>query len=115
VKKKDIIVIVVLCVIIGIGYVIFQMLQGEKDLIAVHYQDQVIQTIDISVNETYEFDGSYGKFYLEVKDGKYHATHVDCPNHDCEKVGWVEKGSTTPITCVPNEIYVVQIGMEEAY
>ena len=43
-----------------------------------------------------------------MKDGQYHAVNVDCPNHDCEKVGWVKKGSSKQIVCVPNDIYVIQ-------
>jgi hypothetical protein len=44
----------------------------------------------------------------EVLDGKYHAVNVECPNHDCEKVGWVTIGSSKQIVCVPNEIYIMQ-------
>lgn len=112
-KKKDIIVIVVLCVILAIGYLFFQMTQGEKEVIEIYYQNKVVETVDINIDKTYTLQGSYGSFSLEVKDGKYHATHVECPNHDCEKVGWVSKGSSKQIVCVPNEIYVIQSGVED--
>ncbi len=112
-KKKDFIVIAVLLILIGGGYFIFQLLQGEKDIVEIYYQNKVVETIDIHVNKTYTLQGSYGSFSLEVKDGKYRATHVECPNHDCEKVGWVEAGSTRQIVCVPNEIYVIQSGVED--
>ena len=112
-KKKDWIVIVGLCVILTIGYGIYRMTQGEKDIIEIYYKNQVVETIDIHKNKTYTLQGSYGSFSLEVKDGQYRATHVDCPNHDCEKVCWVKQGSAKQIVCVPNEIYVVQRGMED--
>ncbi len=112
-KKKDVIVISLICIILGVGYLIFEMMQGEKEVIEVYYQNKVIAEIDISVDNTYTFEGSYGFFYLEVKDHQYHATEVDCPNHDCEKMGWVKEGSSKVITCVPNEIYVVQSGTED--
>lgn len=112
-KKKDYIVIIVLVIVIGLGYFVYQMTQGEKEVIEVYYQNKVIKTVDINVNKTYTFQGSYGSFSLEVKDGKYHATNVECPNHDCEKVGWVSKGSAKQIVCVPNEIYVIQSGVED--
>jgi len=114
-KKKDIIVIVVLGVILGVGYLIFQMTQGEKDTIEVYYKQELIKRIDISIDQIYSFEGSYGEFHLEVKDRQYHAVDVDCPNHDCEKVGWVKEGSAKTITCLPNEIYVIQAGTEEQY
>lgn len=112
-KKKDMIIIIVLCLIIGIGYFVFEMFQGEKDTIEVRYKDEVIETIDIAVNKTYTYEGSYGKFSLEVKDRQYHAVNVECPNHDCEKMGWVKEGSSKSIVCVPNEIYVIQVGTED--
>ncbi|MFR7590434.1 MAG: NusG domain II-containing protein [Longibaculum sp.] len=114
-KKKDLIVIVVLCVVIGIGYFIFNMMQGSKDTVGVYYKNELIESIDISVNKTYTFEGSYGKFSLEVKDRQYHAVNVECPNHDCEKQGWIKEGSSKTIVCLPNEIYVKQIGTEDQF
>ena len=107
-KKKDIIFIIILCVVIGVGYGIYLMFQGEKDFIEVYYQNKSIAQIDMTKNKTYEFEGSYGHFALEVKDQKYRAINVECPNHDCEKVGWVKKGSSKQIVCIPNEIYIIQ-------
>lgn len=112
-KKKDIILIVILCLVIGIGYFVFEMFQGEKDTIEVRYKNEVIDVIDISVDKIHTYEGSYGKFSLEVKDHQYHAVSVECPNHDCEKMGWVKEGSSKSIVCVPNEIYVIQVGTED--
>lgn len=112
-KKKDIVVIVVLLVVIGVGYLVFSMMQGKKDVVEVYYKDELIEKIDISVDKTYTFKGSYGKFSLEVKNHEYHAVNVECPNHDCEKMGWVKEGSSKSIICVPNEIYVIQAGNED--
>lgn len=118
-KKKDWIVIVVLALFICGGYFFYQMTQGnqsnqsDQHLAEIYYQNKVIQTVDLSVDDVYTIKGSYGSFSLEVKDGKYHAVHVKCPNHDCEKVGWIKIGSNKQIVCVPNEIYVVQKGVED--
>lgn len=90
-KKKDIIVIVVLLVVIGVGYLVFSMMQGKKDVVEVYYKDELIEKIDISVDKTYTFKGSYGKFSLEVKNHEYHAVNVECPNHDCEKMDGLKK------------------------
>lgn len=114
-KKKDWFVIVGLCILIAVGYFVFQMTQSQKDTVEVYYKKELVETIDISVNKIYTFKGSYGEFHLEVKDHQYHAVNVDCPNHDCEKVGWVKEGSSKTITCLPNEIYVIQSGTEESY
>ncbi len=114
-KKKDIIFSLVLMVVIGLGYGIYTMFQGEKDIVEVFYKNELVKQIDINVDGIYEFEGSYGHFYIEVVNGEYHATDVECPNHDCEKVGWVPLGSSKTIVCVPNEIYVIQSGLEEGY
>ena len=42
-KKKDIIVIVVLLVVIGVGYLVFSMMQGKKDVVEVYYKDELIE------------------------------------------------------------------------
>lgn len=107
-KKKDIIVILILLVILGVGYFIYSSFQGEKEYATVYYQNKEIDQIDLSIDKIYTYKGDYGSFSIEVVDHKYHAVNVECPNHDCEKVGWVEKGSNVSIICVPNNIYVQQ-------
>lgn len=114
-KKKDFIFIIGLCIVIGIAYAIFQFIQRDKGDIEVYYHDEVIATIDISKNQTYTFEGNYGQFCLEVKDHQYHAVNVECPNHDCENMGWIQEGSSKPIICVPNDIYVIQADVEPQY
>jgi len=107
-KKKDFMIIAILLVIVGAGYFIYSMLQTDKDYAIVYYQNKEIDQIDLNIDKVYTYEGSYGHFSIEVKDHKYHATNVECPNHDCEKVGWVDQGSSVSIICVPNEIYVQQ-------
>ena len=51
-KKKDIILIIGLLVVIGIGYFIFEMMQGEKDVIEIYYHNEVIEKIDISIDKS---------------------------------------------------------------
>lgn len=83
-------------------------MQPEAETVEVYYKNKLIQTVDINQDKIYTFHGSYGSFSLEVKNHQYHAVNVDCPNHDCMKVGWVKKGSSKQIVCVPNEIYIIQ-------
>lgn len=119
-KKKDLFFIIGLTIVLGVGYFIYTSSQNKnphqeemKTMVEIYYKKDVLDTVDISIDKTYTFQGSYGKFSLEVKDMKYHAVNVECPNHDCEKMGWIQEGSSKPITCVPNEIYVIQAGVED--
>ena len=107
-KKKDLIVIGIILVICAIGYFFLEMTKGEANSAEIYHKNKVVKTVDLNVNQIYTFEGSYGSFSLEVLDGKYRATNVECPNHDCEKVGWVTIGSSKQIVCVPNEIYIMQ-------
>lgn len=107
-KKKDIIVIAIILVIACVGYGIYYMMQGDVQMVDIYYHSEVVKQVDINKDGIYTIEGDYGSFSLEVKDGQYHATDVECPNHDCEKVGWVSKGSAKQIVCVPNDIYVLQ-------
>ena len=108
-SKKDIYTIVIVGIIAFALYFFFgRNINVNSEIAEVYYKDQVIDEIDLNKNDIYEYSGSYGKFSIEVENGKYHAINVDCPNHDCEKVGWVSKGSSTQIVCLPNEIFVVQ-------
>ena len=107
-KKKDWIVIIVLLFVFGFALLFYHMMSGDKEEAVVYYHNEVIDRIDLSYDHVYTYQGDYGSFSLEVKNERYHAIHVDCPNHDCEKVGWVKKGSSRQIICLPNQIYVIQ-------
>lgn len=107
-KKKDFIIIAILLIIIGVGYFIYSSFISAGSYAIVYYNNKEIDRVDLSVDNIYTYSGDYGSFSLEVKDHKYHAVNVECPNHDCEKVGWVEEGSSVSIICVPNNIYVQQ-------
>ena len=65
-KKKDLIVIIILVLLIGGGYFVFQLLQGEKEVVEVYYKNQVVETIDIKIDKIYTLKGSYGNFSLEI-------------------------------------------------
>lgn len=107
-KKKDWIYIFILLILLGIGYFFILINFDKKETIEVYYHNEVIDTIDIHKDNIYTFQGDYGSFSLEVNDNQYRAIDVECPNHDCEHVGWVKQGSVKQIICVPNQIYIVQ-------
>lgn len=76
--------------------------------IHVYRKHTMIAAIDLHQNRTYTFKGAVGLFHLEVKEGRYRAIDVDCPNQICVHTGWVKMGDETPIICAPNGITVVQ-------
>ena len=81
--------------------------QAKGEWIVVVYRGEIIQWFDSGVDATYTVKGNVGDLTIEVKDGKWHVSKVDCPNHNCEKMGWADVDSILPIQCIPNGIYIV--------
>ena len=107
-NKKDIKLIIGLLIIAIAGVIVYQLIGSmhHGDIGVVEYRDEVILKFDIDVDQTYEFSGSYGVMHLEVKDSKFRVVDVECPNHNCEQMGWHDKDSLSPIVCMPNEVMI---------
>lgn len=107
-NKKDIKLILGSLIFVLIGCVIYYYIDKnhQGDIGIVEHKDKVILEFDLNKNDIYEFTGTNGIVHLEVKDGEFHVFDVDCPNHDCEQMGWINKDSLNPIVCLPNEIII---------
>ena len=107
-NKKDLKLIIgclIVSMIFYIGYLyIGSQFNGDKGI--VEYKDEVILEFDINKNDIYEFEGSYGKMCLEVQDKRFRVVDVECPNHNCEQMGWHDTESISPIVCMPNEVVI---------
>jgi len=107
-KKKEIIITITIFVIALAAYFGINYFMREKRTIQVQNQyGDVIHSYPLNKDGKYEIVGLNGYFYLEVKDGKYRAIDVDCPDKVCEAYGWVSPDSYMPIICLPNGIVVV--------
>ncbi len=110
-KKKEIYIligIVIVALVMSI-FVYFKKIPSANEVIAtVYHDDKVVLRFDVNEDAIYDLVGNYGELHIEVKDGQYRVFNVDCPNHDCEKIGWVILGSSVPIVCLPNHIMIVQ-------
>lgn len=113
-NKKDIKFIMGCLVVAVLGFAIYMIYakMNVKDKIFVEYKNEVIKTLDLSQDDFFTFEGSYGTMNLEVKDGRYRVVDVECPNHNCEQMGWHDKESLTPITCLPNEVIIYSVSDE---
>ena len=107
-NKKDVKLILECLIFCLFSFGIFYVMNKNHigNLGIVEYKEEVLLEFDLTKNETYEFEGSQGIVHLEVKDGQYRVYDVECPNHDCEQMGWHDKDSLTPIVCLPNEIVI---------
>ncbi|MEA5026837.1 MAG: NusG domain II-containing protein [Erysipelotrichaceae bacterium] len=107
-KKKELYILLFVFLIGAVLSGLLYFRKSDKTEATVYLNDEVVMVFDITEDATYSIQGDYGILNIEVKDNRYRVFDVDCPNHDCEKVGWVDIGSSTPIVCLPNHIYIVQ-------
>lgn len=107
-NKKDLKLIIgclIVSIIFYIGYLIVgSQLNGELGI--VEYKEEIILEFDLNKDDIYEFEGSYGKMNLEVKEKRFRVIDVECPNHNCEQMGWHDRESISPIVCMPNEVII---------
>ena len=112
-KKKEIIIIAIILVVALCGLIYFYLDHKDETLVEVISHDEVtgedtvILQFDMMEDAYYELEVPNGHFHIEVKDGRYRAIDVDCPNQNCVNVGWGPSlGVYTPIICIPNGITI---------
>ena len=73
------------------------------------YRDgKCIYSVDLSaVEEPYEvtFSDERGSNTVRVERGRISVVDADCPDHVCEKTGWVSE-SGIPIVCLPHRLVI---------
>lgn len=109
-KKREIIIVALVAVVALLAVVFLKRPQKPeeepKTLVAIQHGNNIVKEFDPTVDAIYEVTGDYGKMHIEVKDGKWHVPEVECPNHICEAMGWVDVTEIIPITCLPNNIII---------
>lgn len=108
-KKIEYIIIgvIVLCSFIAIMYMIGLQTNKTSDVVAVYKGADTILEFDPNEDAVYNVTGEYGEMTITVKDGSWCVSEVECPNHICEQMGWMNTDSIEYITCIPNNIVIV--------
>ena len=83
--------------------------------VAVIHGKEAALWFDSGINDTYTVTGDYGKMTIAVQNGKWHVSSVDCPNHNCEQMGWDDGTNMVPITCIPNNIIICTYDVAQNY
>lgn len=106
-KKREVLIVLVIVVFSFMALLINNFINTNKTVVKIiDGSGKEVLNFDINSDGYYSVDGAYGKFNVEVKNGKWRAVDVDCPNHDCEKMGWSSKDIYIPIICLPNQLWV---------
>lgn len=110
-KKKEIRILVIIAVIAAALLMIMKIHQSTAHdgvKVAIYHRDEIVKEFWSDEDAVYTIEGDYGTLDVEVKDGKWHVTNEECPNHICHQMGWVSPGEYLPITCLPNNVVVVE-------
>lgn len=106
-KEHKYLALLFLIVLIFCGIFYGSIRNKEQEYAVVEYQKEELLRFDIKKDAVYQVEGAVGIMNIEVKNGRFHVYDVDCPNHDCEKMGWIDTESIIPmIVCLPNEIVI---------
>lgn len=114
-NKNDVKLIIGIIILTIIPLAIFSAKDQEGEKVAhIYYQNELIQTIDLTKNEKKEYivKGENGPVVIEVDEEKIRVKQEESPLHICSKQGYIQN-STETIVCLPNKI-VIQIKDKES-
>lgn len=111
-RKKDLILCVVLLVAGIICWLVMRLVLPTGNTADVYIDDKLVQTIDMTVDDTYEFNTDRGSNTVVVEFGKIRVSDADCPDKVCVNMGWKSRRGET-ITCLPHKLVIeIQGGRE---
>ncbi|MBR3694271.1 MAG: NusG domain II-containing protein [Erysipelotrichales bacterium] len=106
-KEYKYLTLLFLITVVFCGLFYGSMMKQDHTYAIVEYQKEELLRFNIHEDAVYQVEGAVGIMNIEVQDGRFHVFDVDCPNHDCEKMGWIDSDSLIPmIVCLPNEIVI---------
>lgn len=111
-NKSDKKLIIILLIVLIILFIFKLIIKTYNNYAYVYYENNIIKTIDLTVDNIYTVDGNNGDVIIEVKNNKIRVIEENSPLHICSKQGWVSDG--TPIVCLPNKI-VIKITSNNEY
>ena len=106
INKSDIKLIICLVVIIGISFIIiYSHKDNNKKIAIVKHNNDVVLTIDLSINSEYLVKGDQGDVKIVVNDNRIKVEGENSPLHLCSKQGYISESYET-IICLPNRISI---------
>lgn len=104
-NKNDILLIIVLLIISIICIFILNKNDKKNKVATVYYNNELIKTIDLNIDKTYEIEGYNGIVKIKVKNQKIKVLEEKSPLHLCSKSGYISKSYET-IVCLPNKVVI---------
>lgn len=100
-NKNDIKLVIILLIIIIIFFVIKSFDNNDNNVANVYFENEIIKTIDLSIDKEYVVKGYNGDVVLEVLDNKIRVKEENSLRHLCSKQGYGDV-----IICLPNKIII---------
>lgn len=100
-SKNDVKLIIMLLVVILIFFVVKCFSNSSSNIANVYYENEIIKTIDLSIDKEYVVEGFNGDVVIEVLDNKIRVKEEESPRHLCSKQGYSDV-----IICLPNKIVI---------
>ena len=92
---------------LGAGF--FLLMPGEEASQAQILSDgEVVCTVSLHVDQTFEIENENGRNTVTVSGGKIGVTEANCPDHYCMARGMCNSG--TQIVCLPNGLIIRFLG-----
>ena len=105
IKKRDVILFLVL-VILGAGsFILIKNNLKPGNEAEVYVDGSLVQTIDMTSDDIYVFDTSYGTNTVVVEGGEIRVSEADCTDKICVNMGGVSRSGET-ITCLPHKLVI---------
>ena len=80
--NKNDIKLIIFIIIIGAVFILFINIHKEEgNAIEVYYEDKLILSADLNVNDVYTVDGKLGDVVIEVKDRKVRVLKENSPRN----------------------------------
>ncbi len=114
-KRSDFIIIAIAIVIIAGIYFVSTKISGDSPAgeLAICVDGEVIETLPIYEDRTYEFEGQNGdKNLVEIRAGKVSIIEANCQNKICVHTPSITKAGES-IVCLPHRFYVEILGEKE--
>lgn len=104
-NKNDIKLIIIVLIIIISLFLIYLLNTNKANKAYVYYENELILTIDLNNDKTYEVDGELGKVKIEVLNRQIRVVEENSPRHLCSKQGFISNSGQS-IICLPNKIII---------
>lgn len=115
--KGDLILIVVLIVLGGLGILLSNRLLSTTDLgnkVQIEIDGEIYEAYSLGENfRNIRVESPRGYNVLRIDDSKVRVIEADCPDQICVHFGWIQRAGQT-IVCLPNRLIVRVVSGENS-